>query len=104
MSDTNYYMLVRKGHVQRSRIKDKDTGESILAWLVTETHDDAWRLIKFLCGTNHRNVRPALIGSLQGETLEVCVRSAMHDGCRRICCVHGWNEDGSPVFKSTVLA
>lgn len=91
---SQYYMLVRKGMVQR--IPVKWLGDDVLAWPVVETHSDA---IRFAARTGIPGVRPALIGSVNGETLEGHIGLALEEGCRLVICIAGWNSDGSPKWK-----
>ncbi len=66
---------------------------------VAETFEDALRLGKWLTRKNHkRGVRPARIGSVQGETLDGHISCAIGEGCSLIACIAGWEGD-EPVWK-----
>jgi len=90
----NFYMLVRRGKVQR--IKVTKDGKPTLVWPVAETHADAKRLAIW-CGKP--GVRVAQIGSVERETLEGHLRLAISEGCVAVCCVRDWAPDGSPLWK-----
>lgn len=90
----DYYMLVRKGLVQRMYVEFR--GERVKAWPVVESVRDGKRLAKFM---NRKDVRPARIGSVEGEDLAGHIEMAINEDCRLTCCVSGWNEDGSPEWK-----
>ncbi len=98
MPDQEFFMLVRKGLVQRREVKI--LGREMLMWPVAETHADMKRLAEHWGCTD---ARPARIGSLQGETLEGHIALALEDGCEAICCVNGWNADGSPRWKANII-
>ena len=74
-------------------------------WPVAESHADAQRLAKWMIenGGAPQDVRPALIGSVEGETLEGHIALAMEDGCAMISCVCGWTDDVSPTWKHMEL-
>ncbi len=89
-----YYMLVRRGKVQRAQ--HIHVGDKIgRVWPVARTAEDALRLIRHW---KLKDTMPAMIGSLEGETLEGHIRLALEDRCLAAVCVMGWNDDGSPIF------
>ena len=91
MTNQEYYMLVRKGIVQHlSRTKD---GRTMKVWPLAKTQEDAQRLCEYL---KNQQVRPAKIGSIPGETNEGLIEMMLSEGCVGMCCVLGWEEDGSP--------
>lgn len=90
-----FFMLVNKGMVQRYIGTDTE-GRPAKVWPIAETHADATRLAKWLKAPH---VRPALIGSVKGETLEGHIALALNEECVAVYCVAGWNEDGSPKWK-----
>jgi hypothetical protein len=93
-----FFMIVRQGHVQRYDTEWR--GERVRVWPIAENHVDAMRLCKLLEKIHgKRGLRPALIGSMEGETLEGHIRGAIEDGCIGMFCVDGWNADGHPTFK-----
>jgi hypothetical protein len=87
-----FFMLVRKGRVQRYSVGA--AGPSI--WPIAETFGDAKRLCEWFGGPS---VRAARIGSVSGESLEGHLKLAIEDGCVAVYCVAGWHEDGSPQWK-----
>lgn len=95
-----FYMLVRKGMVQRLLGKNHD-GQPAKVWPIAESHTDAWLLAKWFKAQSKStgDVRPAAIGSVNGETLEGHIKMAMDEGCVACYCVSGWNTDGSPIWK-----
>lgn len=94
MSET--YLLVRRnGMIQRHRATVE--GKTIIAWPVAQTHSDAVVLCRWF--GDAEVVGPALIGDVEGETLEGHIQQAIEDGCAAICCVTGWQDDGSPVWS-----
>jgi hypothetical protein len=100
-----YYRLVRGGHVQRLRGRRPDTGEPAIAWPVAETHADATRLIEWvarhygLSDAERGELEVSRIGSVEGETIQGHIASAVKEGCIGACCVRDWQPDGSPVWK-----
>lgn len=34
----------------------------------------------------------------RGETLDCHIAAAIDSGCAGMCCVHGWQKDGQPVW------
>lgn len=91
---TETWMLVRKGHPQRMKQRGG------LVWPVARTQADAVKLAAFFVAKMQADpsIRPARVGSMQGETLEGHIRLAIEEGCRSIVVVQGWNIDGSPKF------
>lgn len=94
-----FYMLVRQGKVQRMPASTADDANAQV-WPIARTHADALRLAKWFHKTNpsahNSKVRPALIGSIKGETLEGHITLALKEGCIGTACVAGWLRDGSP--------
>jgi len=86
-----FYMLVRKGMVQR--VNQPGIGK---VWPVTETLEDAKRLARFF---KRKGLRPALIGSVPGETLEGHIQMAYEEGCIAIA-MFDWDPDGSPRLRT----
>lgn len=92
--DETYLLVGRDGRIQRHQaIKD---GIALIAWPVAQTHADAVVLCRWY---GDAQLRPSLIGDVHGETLEGHIQQAITDGCAAICCVTGWQDDGSPVWS-----
>ena len=97
MNVTDFYMLVRKGLVQRHTATTPN-GRSLI-WPVAESHEDAAKLALFFSKGRDTGVRAARIGEVQGETLEGHLAMAMEEGCVAVACVAGWEPDGRPKGK-----
>jgi hypothetical protein len=93
MKKKDWYMLVRKGFVQRLMF-EKD-GIPAKAWPIADNLQDAKRLCKLF---NNPKIRPALIGSVEGETVAGHIRLAIEEGCFAVGRVKGWAEDGEPIW------
>lgn len=90
-------MLVRRGLTQRHEATFN--GRRVKVWPVARTHADALRLLRWLRKVKRQSlsqISVAKIGSVEGETLEGHIELAIKEGCEGICCVLGWNKDGSP--------
>jgi len=92
MSD-QLYMLVRRGNVQFMPVEI--CGGSALAWPVARSHRDALKLSKKF---GVQDVRPALIGSIKGETIEGHLFLALDQGCAGMAIVNGWDRNDSPIW------
>jgi hypothetical protein len=88
------WILTNRGFVQRCSYSQND-GTTGKAWPTAATHADAVRLCHYLDVWKY-GVRPALIGSVEGESLDRHIEMAIEEGCRYACRPMGWNEDGSP--------
>jgi hypothetical protein len=88
-----FYMFVRRGLVQRMPVIIN--GESALVWPVARTHQDALKLSR---NFNVPGLRPALIGSIKGETLEGHLNLALYEGCVGMAVVDGWDRNDSPIW------
>lgn len=96
MEKQEQWMLVRNGLVQRL---DADRyGEKVKVWPVFDTQEDAMRFIKWKGTAIGKDVRPALIGSVSGETFEGHIRQAIAEGCVAAVSPRSWTEAGDPVF------
>ncbi len=71
-------------------------GKSEIIFPMAESHEDA---VKLAAWVKTPGVSPALIGSVQGETLEGHVELAVNEGSVGVSCVAGWNTDGSSQWK-----
>ena len=89
-------MLTRKGKVMHFGGADRDTGEPARFFPIAESFEDAKRLAEW---TGDRDVRPAEIGSAQGETLGAQILASVGQGCTATYCVDDWNDDGSPRWR-----
>ncbi len=87
------YILVKRGFVQRVIVSFN--GKPCKAWPLASSFDDAKRLTKWF-GIWKDGVRPTKIGSISGETVEGHIVLALHEGCKVMIKVVGWNQDGSP--------
>lgn len=96
-SEPTFYMLVRAGRVQRQDVTFE--GVPTKVWPVAESYDDAKRLAEFLKVWSE-GVRPAMVGSIENETLQGHIGMAMDEGCEFIACVAGWSEAGEPIWKT----
>jgi hypothetical protein len=92
----SFYILVKSGVVQNTMVSGP-AGHPVKAFMVAESIDDANKLVDYL-GVRSQGVRPALIGSVDGETLEGHLALAIEDGCELIICPQGWNDDKSPIW------
>jgi len=94
MKTQPYWMLVHRGLMQYWVVERNGKPDKV--WPMAKTREDAARLGEFLKAGP--DVRPALIGSVKGETMEGLVELALGAGCSAACCVDGWSADGSPVL------
>jgi len=88
-----YWMLMRKGRVQNFGGRHALTGEPARFLPVASTFEDAKRLADWM---GDKDIRPAQIGSVEGETLSHHISLSIEQGCVATYCVDGWNNDGSP--------
>jgi hypothetical protein len=97
--DSELYIILKRGHVQRIRANRRNDGSPIIVWPVARTHEDAKRLAQWISKEyGIQGLRADRIGSVEGETLDRHINSALSDGCEAVCCVDHWNADGSPAW------
>jgi hypothetical protein len=87
------YLFVRQGYVQH--MMGYLNGELIRIWPVALTHADAMRVCRW---SGAPDIRPLLIGAVQGETLEGHIALAFKKGAAAAVCPLDWDPDGAPVW------
>ncbi len=92
-----YFILVNRGLVQR--LQCSVNGRDAKCWPVARTHEDATTLARYFVKHADADVtiRPALIGSVPGETLMGHISMALDEGCEYVLCPLAW-DDGKPMW------
>ncbi len=105
MEHEQFYILMRQGNVLRlPMVMEGGQAEArnLKIWPYFQSHEDADRFIKHI-EANDDDVKPALIGATEGETLDSHIDLALTEGCDGSCSPTGWNEDGSPVWSFSMF-
>lgn len=94
--DATHWMLVRQGKVQR--MMATKGGKPIKVWPIFETQADAMRMTMKMKNIDGGAVRPAMIGSIDGETLDGHIKMAIKEGCAAACCPQSFDDNDDPVW------
>lgn len=93
------WILIKKGKTQRLAGVELN-GEQTRTLQIASSREDAKKLAAW---HGDPDITTALIGSIEGETLEGHIKIAMEDGCEVLAHVIGWNPDGSPEYRCARL-
>jgi hypothetical protein len=98
-----FFFFARQGFVQRLEADIRGDGVTRKCWPIAHTHEDANRLVDFF-GWRDKGIRPAEIGTVDGETISGHFRLAFEEGCEFVIACADWTEEGKPVWRLTKVA